>query len=43
MLLDRDVDIILFGDDGGAAEIAQELGLRHEPLVERKRIWHDSN
>lgn len=38
MLLDRDVDIILFGDDGGAAEIAQELGLRHEPLVERNEF-----
>jgi hypothetical protein len=35
MLLDRDVEIILFGDDAGAAEIAQELGLRHEPVVQR--------
>jgi hypothetical protein len=35
MLLDRDVEIILFGDDAGATEIAQELGLRHEPVVER--------
>jgi hypothetical protein len=33
-LLDRDVDVILFGDHGEAAEVAQELGLRHEPLVE---------
>jgi hypothetical protein len=38
MLLDRDVDIILFGDDGGAAEIVQELGFRHEPLVERNEF-----
>jgi len=35
MLLDRDVEIILFGDDAGTAEIAQELGLRHEPVVRR--------
>jgi hypothetical protein len=35
MLLDRDVEIILFGDDAGTAEIAQELGLRHEPVVQR--------
>jgi hypothetical protein len=38
LLLDRDVDIFLFGDHGGAAEIAQELGLRHEPLVERNEF-----
>jgi hypothetical protein len=38
MLLDRDVDIILFGDDGESAEIAQELGLRREPLVERNEF-----
>jgi hypothetical protein len=35
MLLDRDVEIILFGDDAGTAEIARELGLRHEPVVQR--------
>ena len=35
LLLDRDVEIILFGDEAGAAEIAQELGLRHEPVVQR--------
>jgi len=28
----------LFGDDAGAAEIARELGLRHEPRVERNRF-----
>lgn len=30
-----DVEVILFGDDEGAAEIARELGLRHERHVER--------
>lgn len=30
-----DVEIILFGDDEGAAEAAAEFGLRHEPYVER--------
>lgn len=34
-LLCPDVEIILFGDDDGAAEIAAELHLRHEPQVER--------
>jgi len=34
-LLHRDVEIILFGDDEGAAEAAREFGLRHEPQVER--------
>jgi len=38
MLLDRDVEIILFGDDGGAAEIAKELGLRHDQVVERNEF-----
>ena len=37
-LLHPDVEVILFGDDAGAAEIARELGLRHEPNVERKRF-----
>jgi hypothetical protein len=32
------VEVILFGDDAGAAEIARELGLRHEPHVERNRF-----
>jgi hypothetical protein len=36
MLLHSDVEIIVFGDDGGASEACQELGLRHEPHVERK-------
>lgn len=34
-LLHPDVEVILFGDEEGAAEVAQELGLRHEPNVER--------
>jgi hypothetical protein len=34
-LLHRDVEVILFGDDAGAAEAAKELRLRHEPHVER--------
>jgi hypothetical protein len=38
MLLDREVEIILFGDDAGAAEVAQELGIRHEPVVERNEF-----
>jgi hypothetical protein len=29
------IEIILFGDDDGAADAAQEYGLRHEPHVER--------
>ena len=30
MLLDPDVEVILFGDDEGAGEAARELGIRHE-------------
>ena len=30
-----DVEVILFGDDKGTDEIAQGLGIRHEPQVER--------
>src|SRR4029077_5040800 len=36
--LPGNVEVILFGDDVGAAEIAKELGLRHEPHVERNRL-----
>lgn len=32
--LDPAIEIILFGNDEGAAEAAQEFGLRHEPHVE---------
>jgi hypothetical protein len=34
-LLHPDVEVILFGDDPGAAEAALELGIRHDPHVER--------
>jgi hypothetical protein len=34
-LLDPDVEVILFGDEEGAAEVSGELGLRHETKVER--------
>ena len=34
-LLHPDVEVILFGDDAGAAETARELGLRHEAYVAR--------
>jgi hypothetical protein len=34
-LLHPDVEVILFGDEEGAAEVCQEFGLRHEPEVKR--------
>ena len=33
-----DVEILLFGDDLGAAEVCQELGLRHIPNVKKNRF-----
>lgn len=33
--LHPDVEVILFGDEEGVADVARELGLRHEPQVER--------
>lgn len=36
-LLHPDVEVILFGDDDGAAEVCSELGLRHEPHTERHK------
>ena len=36
-LLHQDVEVIVFGDDAGAAEVCREMGLRHEPKVERKK------
>lgn len=33
--LDADAQVILFGDEEGTAEMCAELGLRHEPEVER--------
>ena len=37
-LLHPDVEVILFGNDEGAAEVCAELGLRHEPYVERGKF-----
>src|SRR5262249_47802992 len=37
-LLHPDVEVILFGDDEGAAEVCQEFGFRHEPEVERSAL-----
>jgi hypothetical protein len=37
-LLHPDVEIILFGDDEGAAEVARELGIRHEPHLDRNEF-----
>ncbi len=34
-LLHPDAEVILFGDDDGAAQAARDLKLRHEPYVER--------
>lgn len=34
-LLHRDVEVIVFGDEPGVAEICNELGLQHEPGVKR--------
>lgn len=34
-LLRPDIEVLLFGDDEGAARVAEELGLKHEPHVER--------
>jgi len=38
MLLDADVEIILFGDDEGAANVARELGLRHELRTKKNQF-----
>jgi hypothetical protein len=37
-LLHPDVEVILFGDDQGSAEVAKELGLRHQPEVGRNEF-----
>lgn len=34
-LLHPEVEVILFGDEEGAAEVCQDLGIRHEPEVRR--------
>lgn len=33
--LDPDIEVVLFGDDAGAAEVCGEMGFRHEPEVAR--------
>lgn len=43
-LLHPDVEIIVVGDDAGASDVCRELGLQHEPRVERrdngtKSVW----
>src|SRR5580658_4653209 len=35
MLVHPDAEVILFGDDEGAAGVAEELGIRHEPYTEK--------
>jgi hypothetical protein len=35
--IDSDVEILLFGDDAGAAEVCSELGIRHVPNVCKNR------
>ncbi len=37
-LLHPDVEIIVFGDDEGAAEVCREFGARHEPEVLRSQL-----
>jgi hypothetical protein len=37
-LLHPDVEIILFGDDEGAAKVAMELSIRHEAHVEKNEL-----
>src|SRR5260370_34192598 len=34
-LLHPDIEIILFGDDEGSAEVCREFGFRHEPYLAR--------
>jgi len=36
--LHQDAEVILFGEDEGAAEVAREFGLRHEPRVGRNEF-----
>lgn len=37
-LLDPDAEVILFGDDEGAADTARDLRIRHEPHVEKNEF-----
>lgn len=34
-LVHPDAEVILFGDDEGSAEVAKDLGIRHEPYTEK--------
>jgi hypothetical protein len=36
--LHPDVEVILFGDDEGATEVCRDLGIRHEPRVEKNEF-----
>src|SRR5206468_3274541 len=36
-LLHSDAEVILFGDEQGAAEACLDLGIRHEPIVGRNK------
>ena len=38
MRVRADAEVILFGDDEGAAEVAREFGIRHVPQVERNEF-----
>ncbi len=38
MRVRADAEVILFGDDKGAAEVAREFGIRHVPQVERNEF-----
>jgi hypothetical protein len=37
-MLHPEIEIILFGNDDGSAEVAREFGIRHEPKVERNEF-----
>ena len=37
-MLHADIEVLLFGDEGGAAEACAEIGVRHEPVVERNEF-----
>jgi len=37
-LMHPHAEVILFGDEHGAGEVARELGIRHEPHVERSEL-----
>jgi hypothetical protein len=37
-LLHPDVQVILFGDEDGAADVCDELGIQHQPCIERSHL-----